>query len=308
MNVLDTFSPSGNKVPHFKFIKERQMKTQHPIAPEHTAVRTALWRALHVLIDSKPHVFVDEAGAKLVAEENWTARPDMNPDFSKSMRASITGRARFIEDIVEEELSKGTSQYVILGAGLDTFAQRRPELASGMQIFEVDQPGPQAWKQERLKEIGYEFPNGLHFVPVDFESGQSWWIELNKAGFDKNRPAVIVSTGVSMYLSRETNLATFSQITKLAPNSVFAMTFMLALELLKPKERSLMEFVMTRAKESGTPFLSLFEPSQIMALADEAGFKETRYVSAKDIYDLYFSNRPDNLNAGEAEAFLVAKT
>lgn len=280
----------------------------HPIAPEHTAVRTALWRALHVLIDAKPHVFSDEIGAKLVAEEGWVNRGDMNPDFSKSMRASITGRARYIEDLVEQEMAKGVSQYVILGAGLDSFAQRRTDLASRLQIFEVDQPGPQAWKRQRLVELGLPIPAGLHFVPVDFEVGQSWWDELGQSGFDHSKPAVIVSTGVSMYLSREANAASFTQIAKLARGSTFATTFMLALDLLSPRERAIMEFVMNKAKESGTPFVSLFAPNEILAMATACGFKTARYVSAKDIFALYFASRTDGLNAGDAEAFLVATT
>jgi methyltransferase (TIGR00027 family) len=160
------------------------LSNPHASAPEHTAVRVALWRALHVQIDAKPHVLTDELGAKLVAEENWQSRPDMNPVFSKNMRASVVGRARFIEDLVEDQVAKGVLQYVVLGAGLDTFAQRRTALASRMRIFEVDQPGPQAWKQKRLAELGMEIPNGLHFVPVDFEAGQSWWDLLMTAGFD----------------------------------------------------------------------------------------------------------------------------
>lgn len=284
------------------------MTNAHTIAPEHTAVRVALWRALHVLIDPKPHVLTDEVGLKLVGEEGWLNRQDMNPDFSKGMRASIVGRARFIEDLVEERAGKGITQYVILGAGLDTFAQRRPEIASRMHVFEVDQPGPQAWKQKRLKELGLAIPKGLHFVPVDFESGQSWWDQLIAAGFDTKKPAVIVSTGVSMYLTKEANMTTFRQVAKLAAGSSFATTFMLSLDLLSPQEKSLMEFVMKRAQESGTPFLSLFPPLEILAMAKEAGFKKSRYVSAHDIYQSYFANRADGLNAGNAEAFLVAET
>jgi methyltransferase (TIGR00027 family) len=230
----------------------------------------------------------------------------MNPEFSKSMRASITGRARLIEDLVEEEFKNGVVQYVILGAGLDTFAQRRTELASQMQVFEVDQPGPQTWKQKRLAELGYKHSPGLHFVPVDFEAGQSWWDELIQAGFEKSKPAIIVSTGVSMYLSREANLATFAQIAKLAPGSTYASTFMLSLDLLSPQERSIMEFVMKKAKESGTPFVSLFSPDEILAMAKDSGFKTAKYVSAKDIFNRYFANRTDGLKAGEAEVFLVA--
>jgi methyltransferase (TIGR00027 family) len=284
------------------------MSNSHPVAPEHTAVRVALWRALHVQIDPKPHVFTDEIGAKLVAESHWQSRPDMQPEFSKNMRASIVGRARFVEDLVESEAKKEVQQYVILGAGLDTFALRRPELASQLQIFEVDQPGPQAWKKKRLAELKIEVPAGLHFVPVDFEAGPSWWEMLISFGFDMKKPAVIVSTGVSMYLSKEANKETFRDIAKLAPFSTFATTFMLSLELLSAQEKSIMEFVMEKAKASGTPFLSLFSPSEITALAKETGFKEANYISADDIYQRYFANRSDGLNAGHAEAFLVATT
>lgn len=171
------------------------------MAADHTAVRVALWRALHVEVDPAPHILTDEIGAKIVGEKKWRNRPDMDPEFSKSMRASIVGRARFIENLVEDQYKNGVFQYVILGAGLDTFAQRRSDVASDMQIFEVDQPGPQKWKQNRLVEIGYDIPNWLRFVLVDFEAGQSWWEQLNSTGFDKDRPAIVVSTGVSMYLS-----------------------------------------------------------------------------------------------------------
>lgn len=281
---------------------------KNTIAPEHTAVRVALWRALHVQIDPPPHVLTDEIGSKLIAEEGWQNRQDMNPGFSKSMRASIVGRARFIEDLVEVQAKQGVTQYVILGAGLDTFAQRRPDIASRMHIFEVDQPGPQAWKKKRLAETGYTIPDWLHFVPVDFEAGQPWWDQLIASGFDPKKPAVIVSTGVSMYLTKETNMTTFRQMAKLAPGSTFAMTFMLALDLLGAQERGMMEFVMKRAAESGTPFLSLFTPPEILQMAKDAGFKKSQYVSANDLFQRYFASRTDGLNAGTAEAFLVAGT
>lgn len=274
--------------------------------PEHTAVRVALWRALHVQIDSPPHVFTDEIGLKLIGQEDWRERPDMNAEFSKQMRASIVGRARFIEDLIDEKFKQGVTQYIILGAGLDTFAQRRPEIASRMHIFEVDRPGPQAWKQNRLTEIGYHLPEWLHFVPVDFEGGQSWWEQLLSAGFDLSQPAVVVSTGVSMYLSLEANMTTLRQVAMLAPGSTLVMTFMLATELLEPKERAILEFVMKRAQEAGTPFMSLFIPSDLLTLAKDAGFKHTQYVSANHLYQLYFAQRSDGLNAGHAEAFLVA--
>lgn len=278
------------------------------IAPEHTAVRVALWRALHVLIDQKPHIFNDEIGAKLVAEPRWQERQDMHPEFSRSMRSSIVGRARFIEDLVANKAIQGVSQYLVLGAGLDTFAQRRPEIASQMQVFEVDQEGPQLWKQKRLIDLGFPKPEWLHFVSVDFRAGPSWWEHLIAAGFDPTKPAVVVSTGVSMYLSKEANWKTLCEVSKLAPGSTFAMTFLRSLDLLEPKEKSLMEFVMKKASEAGTPFLSLYSPEEIVELANQAGFKESIFVSGDELFQRYFAHRTDGLDPGRTEAFLVATT
>src|SRR5690349_15357029 len=140
------------------------MRDKQRAAPDNTAVRVALWRALHVQADSPPHVFEDEVGLQLAApEDDWRSRPDMSP-FTRPFRASILARARFIEDLVAEQIGHGVGQYVILGAGLDTFVQRRPELGAQLVVFEVDQPGPQAWKRQRLLELGFAMPSFLRFV------------------------------------------------------------------------------------------------------------------------------------------------
>lgn len=277
-------------------------------APDSTAVRVALWRALHVEVDAPPHVLEDQVGLRIVAPDaGWRSRPDMDPNFSRSFRASIVGRARFIEDLVIEQAAEGVNQYVMLGAGLDTFAQRRSELASRLTIFEVDQPGPQAWKQKRLRELGLGIVSWLRFVPVDFET-ESWWQQLLAAGFDANRPAIVASTGVSLYLTREANFATMRQIATLAPGSTLAMSYLLPIELAEPQERAGFEAAKRGAVASGTPFLSFFTQDDILALAREAGFREARTVSAADLIDRYFAGRTDSLRPGSSEEFLVAKT
>ncbi|MES1195677.1 MAG: class I SAM-dependent methyltransferase, partial [Steroidobacter sp.] len=134
------------------------------------------------------------------------------------------------------------------------------------------------------------------------------WNQLNAAGFDRSKPAIVVSTGVSMYLTKEANVATLEQVAALAPRSTFAMTFMLALNHLGPTERSIMEFVMNKAHESGTPFLSLYSPEDMLSTANVCGFKKSQYISGEDIYQRYFADRTDGLRAGNAEAFLVAMT
>jgi len=278
-------------------------------APDSTAVRTALWRALHVQIDPAPHVIDDEIGLTLASpDEGWRNRPDMHPQWTRRIRASIVARARFIEDLVVEQASRGVSQYVILGAGLDTFAQRRPEIASRMRIFEIDRPGPQAWKQQRLIELGFGIPTFLRFVPVDFEAGASWWEKLLAAGFDAGQPAVVASTGVSMYLSREVTANTLRQLATLAPGSTLAMTFLLPIELLEPEDRRMLEWAQKGAAESGTPFATLFSPEEMLALAREAGFADAQHVPGTSHTQRYFAARTDGLRPASGEDLLVATT
>ena len=279
-------------------------------APDNTAVRVALWRAMHVQVDPPPHVLDDEIGLKLAApEEGWRRRPDMDPHFTSCFRASIVARARFIEDLVVERTGHGVGQYVILGAGLDTFAQRRPDIASRLLVFEVDQPGPQAWKRQRLIELSFGIPEWLRLVPVDFEAGSSWWKQLAAAGFDAGQPAVVASTGVSMYLTKEAIVAKVRQVAALAPGSTLAMTFLLPLDLADPEVRPGLQLAEKGARASGTPFISFFTPTEMLTLARETGFREVQHVSAAALTQRYFAGRTDGLRPPiNSEELLVATT
>lgn len=278
------------------------------LAPDNTAVRTALWRALHVQVDSSPHIMEDEVGWKLIApDEGWRQRPDMDPAFTRRLRASIVARARFIEDVVIAAGKNGIHQYVILGAGLDTFAQRKQDIAATFQVYEIDQPDTQTWKQQRLIELGFGIPAWLHFVSVDFEIS-SWWEQLINAGFDTSKPAVVACTGVSLYLTREAIIDTLRQIATLAPGSTLAMTFYLPLEHMEEEDRPLQLIAEKGAKAAGTPFISFFTPEEMLALAREAGFKKPEVVSSADIAKRYFAGRTDLFSPASGEEFLVATT
>ncbi|CAB3793366.1 hypothetical protein LMG28614_03704 [Paraburkholderia ultramafica] len=209
------------------------MNDKRDVAPDSTAARVALWRALHVEADPPPHVLEDKIGLQLLApDEGWRARGDMDPQFTRPFRASIVARARFIEDLVVEQ-----------------------------------------------------------------------------AGFDDGKPAVVVSTGVSMYLTTDANAAALREVAAFAPGSTFAMTFLLPLEMADPGVRPGLEMAEKGARASGTPFLSFFTPQEMLALAHEAGFKEARHVSAADLTRRYFTGRTDGLRPpNNAEELLVAKT
>jgi methyltransferase (TIGR00027 family) len=277
-------------------------------APDNTALRTALWRALHVQADAPPHVFNDEIGLQLAApDDDWRNRPDMSP-FTRPFRASILARARFVEDLVAEQTGRGVAQYVILGAGLDTFAQRRPQLASNLRVFEIDRPGPQAWKRQRLVELGFGVPPFLRLVPVDFEAGEAWSERLQAAGFDAGKPAIVASTGVSMYLTRDAIAATLREIAAFAAGSTLVMSFMLPIEMADPELRPGIERAAAGARASGTPFVSFFTPDEMLAFARDAGFREVRHVSAATLARRYFADRSDGLRPPDNSEELVVAT
>jgi methyltransferase (TIGR00027 family) len=282
------------------------MEQNNIAGPDNTAVRTALWRALHVQVDAKPYILEDEMGLKLIAPpEDWQQRPDMK--YTKRLRASIVARSRFIEDLIIEQSKKGINQYVILGAGLDTFAQRRPDIASQLQIYEIDQPDTLTWKQHRLIELGFGLPEYLHFVPVNFETS-SWWEQLLKAGFDTVKPAVIVCTGVTLYLTKDAIIATLNEIAKLASGSTLAMTFYLKMIFLDEEDKPMQEISEKGAREAGTPFVSFFAPDEIVLMANAVDFKTAVTLSTKDMEQLYFSGRTDSLLPMSGEVFLLATT
>lgn len=280
------------------------------LRPDATAARVALWRALHVQHDLPPHVIEDELGLRLLApNDGWQQRPDMDPVFTRPFRASIVARARFIEDLIVDQATRGVAQYVLLGAGLDTFAQRRTEIASRLTIFEVDQPEPQAWKRRRLIELGFGVPEWLRLVPVNFETDDSWWKQLATNGFDRRKSAVVTSTGVSMYLTRDAIMTMLRQVATLTQGSTFVMTFLLPLELADPAVRPGLEMAEKGARASGTPFISFFTPQEITALALQMGFRTAEHVSADTLARRYFAGRTDGLRPPRnAEELLVAST
>lgn len=175
------------------------------------------------------------------------------------------------------------------------------------RVFEVDQPGSQAWKRRQLKELGF-VDHRLQFVPVDFEAGEDWKAELDRAGFDAAQPAVFASTGVSMYLTKEATAAAMQVVARTAPGSTLAMTFLVPFDLVDAAARDGVAKSAAGAKVGGTPFISFFIPEEIIMMATRVGFSRASHFNGEELAKRYFSGRTDGLRPSNAENFLIAST
>lgn len=274
--------------------------------PDSSAVRTALWRALHVQVDPSPHVLVDEIGLALAAPEpGWRRRPDMHPERTAGHRIALVARTRFVEDML---VTEGIRQYVLLGAGLDTFAQRHAGDGSRVSVFEVDEPGTQLWKRQRLQAIGFDVSEALHFVPVDFESDDNWWTALVTAGFDRTSTALVSSSGVSMYISKAATASTLATLARMTPGSIVAMTFMYPLELVDDVDRAALDGAARGASAAGTPWISYYTPDEMGAAARDAGFSDVACRPTNALAAEVFAGRAEGLRASSGEGLLLART
>ena len=283
--------------------------------PDITAVGAAFGRAAHVMLDDPPYVLEDTLSiqladadvlraARLLTADGRMVAPQDDP--RARWRGNFVGRARLVEDIVGDRLGTGVGQFVILGAGLDTFAQRRPDVTSRLRIFEVDEASTQRWKQERLRELAMPVPDNLRFVPVDFESGDSWVRAIAMSGFDRTRASVIASTGVTQYISIDAITTTMREAAELAAATMFVSTFVLPVDLIDPDDKELRALTEERAAARGCPWISFYSPDQFLSLAVAAGFDDVQHVSARELNERYFLGRPDGLRAASGEHLITA--
>jgi methyltransferase (TIGR00027 family) len=265
----------------------------------------ALWRAAHVLRHEPPHVLDDVLGMRLAdPEPGWENEPMVGP-FVDPWIASVVARSRLAEDVVADATRDGVGQYVILGAGLDTFALRRGDLTPNLNLYEVDVSATQDWKVGRLRELGLEPPPTCRFVGVDFESGQSWLERLLEAGFEPSAAAVVASLGVTQYLTTEATLENMRRAASLAPGSRYLCTFIIDPDLLEEPDRTLVNTTRERINASACAWLSVFSPDAFVELLRGAGICDIRILTAQDLGDRYFANRTDGLRPCLGESIAV---
>jgi len=273
--------------------------------PSATAQRAAERRAAHQFVDHPP-VFVDPLAIRIIGPE--AAALPHSPVVSSSrtprlLRAFLAARSRFAEDELARAVARGVRQYVLLGAGLDTFAYRNPH--PDLRVFEVDHPATQAWKRARLDAARIPIPESLSYVPVDFER-QSFAQELARAGFASGQTAFFAWLGVVPYLNRDTIFATLETIAEMCPGNGVVFDYGVPRSALGFFERMAYDALARRVARSGEPFRSFFDPAELAQGLRCIGFREVEDLGAAEIDSRYFANRDDSLRVLSKAGHLIS--
>jgi len=274
-----------------------------------TALAVAIGRALHQLYDDEPKIFADPLGARLAEEIDpalfATLRDRRSNPIPMLVRAHQVLRSRFAEDELAQAATRGVQQYVILGAGLDTFAFRQPPFAGELRIFEVDHPATQAWKRERIAALGLPDPSNLSWAPLDFER-QTLLEVLTAAGFDAARPSYFSWLGVTYYLTRPAIDATLHVVTALPASSTITLDFNVPNDDLTGLDLETSQFVAQVVAGWGEPEVTRFRPEELQAHLHDLGFSRVFHLAPPEAAARYFSGRGDGLRAPKWQQVMSA--
>ena len=269
--------------------------------PSQTAYRVALRRAVHQTAD-RPIVFRDPLAVRILGTPAAEMRA---PDrlSSKALRAFLVARSAFAEEVLAAAVSHGATQYLLLGAGLDTFAYRNPY--PELHVFEVDHPATQAWKLGLLRKSGIAIPATSHHVPVDFEA-QLLEVQLRAHGFDGAAVTQCSCLGVVPYLSREGFDATLALLSSLPHGSGLVLDYALPRDLLSPLEQREFDSLAERVRLVGEPFRLFLSPEQMKNRLGCAGFHVTDHLDRTGINQRYFTARNDGLEVRGSGGRLIS--
>jgi methyltransferase (TIGR00027 family) len=267
--------------------------------PSSTAERAAVLRAAHQLLDQPP-LLDDPLAVRIIGAaraDGLRADPArvQTPEL-RALRASIVVRSRYAEDRLAAAVERGIRQYVILGAGLDTFGYRNPHAASGLHVYELDHPATQTWKRARLAEVGIVAPPSLTFVPIDFEREAPLAV-LRGAGFRPDHPSFFSWLGVTMYLTRDAVMQTLALIaSSSAPGSEIVFSYVVAPSALA-----------TRAGDLGEPWRTFFDPEELTAELRQLGFSAIEDLGPQEANARYFAQRTDALRLAGSGHIVAAR-
>ncbi len=270
--------------------------------PSATALGVAKLRAVHQILEY-PHILFDPFAVPMLGPGGEAELRAVLPQYQlprpRGMRADTVLRSRYADDRFHDAVLRGVRQYVVLGAGLDTFAYRNQYPEHLLRVFEIDHPATQAWKRARLRTMDIAVPPSLRFAPVNFER-ESLADGLARAGFRREHPAFFSWLGVTMYLSEAAVMETLRFVAAGAPRSEIVFDFTIPLSSL-PKAQQLRRAVAAaRVARLGEPWITFFEPSELIEHLRKAGFSETEFLGPQDANRRYFAGRTDGFRAGRS--------
>ncbi len=280
-----------------------------------SAINAAFARAAHLIFDAEPKILRDDYAARFSGmhdesafvkkwKENYENFERISKEFARafyqSSRALVVVRQRYTEDELISALDRGVSQYVILGAGLDSFAFRRRDLENNLRIFEVDHPATQEWKKARLHTLGIIPPHNLTFVPLDFEK-QMLNDELYAHGLRKDIPAFFSWLGVTQYLTEAAVFQTLNQVVSATSKCEMVFEYVLVDSLLSANETEIVADIRAMPEE---PWMSQFDPSTLIKQLKEMGFTKVSDFGPREANALYLASRTDEISQSALEGLL----
>ena len=278
--------------------------------PSNTAFRAAILRAVHQLIDEEPKILNDPIALRLL-DASTVDHVHLNPDKfrtprMKALRSHIVMRSRYTEDHLAEAVHNGVQQYLILGAGLDTFPYRQPHWAGALRIFEIDHSASQSSKRERLAMAGIEAPSNVELIALDFET-TSLRDCLSKSSFDFGKPAFLSWLGVTMYLSTDAIDAVFRFVSSLPKSSEIVFTFASPASTVNENgSEPLIAAFTAFAAAHGEPWRTSFEPNDLAHKLHGLDFSTVSFLSASEADTRYFRGRHDGLQAPRRVGIVTA--
>jgi methyltransferase (TIGR00027 family) len=276
--------------------------------PSSTAFGVARRRAAHQILDHPPLVLDDPIAVRILGPQtaaSITAEPEKHDNpFARAMRAFMVARSWYAEDHLRSAIVRGVTQYVVLGAGLDTFAYRNPYSQDQLRVFEVDHPTTQQWKRHLLTEAAITIPTALTYVPLDFER-QTLTAGLAQTAFDFHQPTFFSWLGVTPYLTPEAFRATIRAIAAMPHGSGVTFEYLLSRSFLNEGERMAFDFLAARVKAAGEPFQLFFSPEEMQEELRSRGFRDMEELASKDLNARYFHGRSDGLQLQGGVARLI---
>lgn len=275
--------------------------------PSKTAERAAVLRAAHQLLDAPP-ILDDRLAERLIPPDAAAALhanlESLNTPVLRALRASVALRSRYAEDRLRDAVARGVSQYVLLGAGLDSFAYRNPFPPSVLRVYEVDHPETQAWKRARLAAAGIAEPAGCHFVGVDFER-ETIAEAVARGGFDARARTFVSWLGVTVYLGQDAVRRTLAWAASLPAGSEIVFSYATPNRTAGPSGMSILA---GRAAALGEPWVTFFEPDALVHELAALGFTDIEDFGPEQAFARYFRQRPDGLMTGRSGHLMRART